>query len=58
MIVAREDFVTPTDLALSAFETAREPKKLVLVPGGHFEPYGAALPQAAGAALDWFVEHL
>lgn len=32
MIVAREDFVTPTDLALSAFESARAPKKLVLVP--------------------------
>lgn len=58
MVVAREDFVTPTDLALAAYETAREPKKLVLVPGGHFEPYGAALPQAGGAATDWFVEHL
>ena len=39
LIVAREDTLTPTDLALDAFNRALEPKKLLLVPGGHFDPY-------------------
>ena len=58
MIVAREDRVTMTDLELEAYERALEPKRLVLVPGHHFDPYDAAFAQAGGAAADWFTEHL
>ena len=37
MIVAREDHLTPAHLAIDAYEHARQPKELVILPGGHFE---------------------
>ncbi|KAF2226138.1 DltD N-terminal domain protein [Elsinoe ampelina] len=39
MTVAREDVLTPTDLALEAYGRAREPKQLNLLEGGHFDGY-------------------
>ncbi|AEW99578.1 alpha/beta hydrolase [Streptantibioticus cattleyicolor] len=58
MVVARDDTVTLTDLALEAYEKAREPKRLALIPGGHFDPYTTEFDKASTAALDWFREHL
>ncbi len=58
MIVADKDTVTPTDLALDAFERARHPKKLLLLSGGHFVPYVEQFDRASGAAVEWFREHL
>jgi fermentation-respiration switch protein FrsA (DUF1100 family) len=58
MIVATRDVRVPTDEQLAGYATAREPKKFVLLDGGHYDPYTTLLPQAAGAARDWFVEHL
>ncbi len=58
MIVGSHDALTPTDQALAAFERALQPKRLVLLPGGHFEPYAALFEQASAAARDWFLEHL
>ena len=58
MVVAALDHLTPADLALEAYQRAREPKKLVLLPGGHFDAYGKDFEAASGAARDWFVEHL
>ena len=58
MVVAANDVLTPTDLALEAYNRALEPKKLVLLPGGHFDAYTTDFDLAAGAARDWFVEHL
>ncbi|GAA0575248.1 alpha/beta hydrolase [Craurococcus roseus] len=59
MVVAREDALTPTDLALEAYNRALEPKSLVLLPGGHFAPYtGAGFEASGAAARDWFVRHL
>lgn len=58
MVVAAGDHLTPADLALAAYERALEPKKLVLLPGGHFDAYVKDFDRAAGAARDWFVEHL
>lgn len=58
MIVARDDTTTPTDLALSAYERALEPKSLVIIPGGHYSPYLESMPQASTAAIDWFRRHL
>jgi fermentation-respiration switch protein FrsA (DUF1100 family) len=58
MIVATDDRVTMTDLELRAYEEALEPKRLVTIPGGHFEPYDAAFPVASEAARDWFQRHL
>jgi hypothetical protein len=48
----------PTDLGLDAFNRAREPKRLELYPGGHFSAYTDQFDRAAGAATDWFTEHL
>lgn len=58
LVVAARDVTTPTDLQLAAFERAREPKRLVIIDGGHFTPYVEHFDRAAGAARDWFVEHL
>lgn len=59
MIVADQDTCTPTDLALDAYEKAREPKRLLMVPGGHFSAYGGeGFERGSRAARDWFVEHL
>jgi len=58
MVVAAGDHLTPTDLALEAYQHAREPKRLVLLPGGHFDAYVKDFDRASGAARDWFLEHL
>jgi fermentation-respiration switch protein FrsA (DUF1100 family) len=58
MIVAREDHLTPAHLAIDAYEQARQPKKLVILPSGHFDAYTSGFTGASGPARDWFVEHL
>ena len=58
MLVARGDHLTVSDLAISAFQTANEPRKLVILPGGHFDAYVKGFEAASGPARDWFVEHL
>ena len=58
LVVARDDKLTVTDLALGAYERALEPKRLALIPGGHFDPYLGQFPRAEAAATAWFREHL
>jgi uncharacterized protein len=58
MVVAALDHLTPTDLALEAYQRAREPKRLELLPGGHFDAYVKDFDRASAAACDWFLEHL
>ena len=58
MIVAQEDRLTMTDLELQAYENALQPKRLVLLPGGHFDPYDKYFSRACTAAAEWFGEHL
>jgi hypothetical protein len=58
MIVGMKDFITCTDLQLEAYNRALEPKKLVLLSGGHFAPYTEEFELASGSARDWFVCHL
>jgi uncharacterized protein len=58
MVVAAGDHLTPTDLALEAYQQAREPKKLVLLPGGHFDAYVKDFETASSVARDWFLQHL
>jgi uncharacterized protein len=58
MVVALDDTITVTDLALAAYERALEPKRLQLVAGGHFDAYVTSFPDASGAARAWFREHL
>ncbi|BCG99833.1 hypothetical protein MesoLj131b_18330 [Mesorhizobium sp. 131-2-5] len=58
MIVALADNITLTDIQLRSYEQALEPKKLVTVQGGHFDPYLEQFPNASAAALAWFSQHL
>jgi fermentation-respiration switch protein FrsA (DUF1100 family) len=58
MVVGLNDTITLTDLALAAYERALEPKRLELIPGGHFDPYLSSFPKSSGAALAWFRKHL
>jgi uncharacterized protein len=55
---AQNDVLTPTSLAIEAYERAREPKKLVILPGGHFDAYVDGFDVSGPAARDWFVQHL
>lgn len=59
MLIADDDVVTPTKVQRKAFERARDPKALVVVPGQHFDPYtGPKHPQYVGPAIEWFDRHL
>jgi uncharacterized protein len=58
MIVALADHITLTDLQLRAYEQALEPKKLVTIGGGHFDPYLRQFAAASTATVSWFHQHL
>ncbi|MET8128107.1 alpha/beta hydrolase [Streptomyces sp. NPDC005231] len=58
MLIATGDTVAPTDLALRAYERALEPKELVLIPGGHFDPYLDGFQTSTDAAIRFFRTHL
>ncbi len=58
MCVAQNDVLTPTRIALDGYETAREPKKLVVLPGGHFDAYVNGFDISSAVQLDWFTQHL
>jgi fermentation-respiration switch protein FrsA (DUF1100 family) len=58
MLVAEDDVLTPTELALATYQKAREPKKLVILPGGHFDAYVKGFDASMVPARDWFLEHL
>lgn len=59
MVVAPKDPLDPNASSLRAYETAAQPKKLVIVPGGHFGALqGTGGDTAQAEARDWFVQHL
>jgi fermentation-respiration switch protein FrsA (DUF1100 family) len=58
IVVALADHLTVADQALAAYERALEPKKLVTLPGGHFDAYVKDFASASAAAAEWFVHHL
>lgn len=59
MQVAEKDSVTPTDLALTAYARALEPKALRIVPGaGHFDVYERDFDSVSKAATAWFRRYL
>ncbi|HEY0800164.1 MAG TPA: alpha/beta hydrolase [Steroidobacteraceae bacterium] len=58
MVIGTNDTMTLSDLGLEAYERAHEPKKLVRIPGGHFDPYLSSFDVSSSAALSWFQEHL
>jgi len=58
LLVAVKDHLAVSDLAIAAYERAYEPKRLILLPGGHFDAYGEAFDQSLEPARDWFRAHL
>lgn len=58
MILAAEDRITPTDIALRAFDAAAQPKELLLIPGDHYLPYIENFADSSRAARDFFLKHL
>ena len=58
MVVAVGDHLVPSELAIAAYDTAHEPKKLIILPGGHFDAYGKGFDAASSAARDWFTHYL
>ena len=59
MVVASEDRLAATDLALASFERAGEPKRLEVIAGDHFASYeGEAFAQASKAMRDFLLEQL
>jgi fermentation-respiration switch protein FrsA (DUF1100 family) len=58
MILADRDTLTPVDLALDSYRQALEPKRLHLLPGGHFCVYEDQFDAASAAARDFLLEHL
>ena len=58
MMVAENDILTPTDLAVAGFDKALEPKKLVILPGGHFDAYVNGFSLSSGNAIAWYKQWL
>jgi fermentation-respiration switch protein FrsA (DUF1100 family) len=59
MVVATQDTITQTDLALKAYQRALEPKELLLLPGGHFEGYkGKNLEVSMKKQVEFWEKHL
>lgn len=53
-IIADQDTICLTDLALAAFEKALPPKKCVMIKGHHFSPYDQQFDLCAKEACEWF----
>ncbi len=59
MIVAEQDISAYAEIAFEAYERAREPKELVVLPCGHFDVYaGAAFEASSKAACEHLVRAL
>ena len=59
MVVASNDTLTPTDMAIAAYERALEPKSLVISKGPHFSAYTEpGFSQTSAPAVEWFTRHL
>jgi hypothetical protein len=58
MLVTDHDYIAVTDLALKSYERALQPKRLVMIKGGHFDPYLAEFEAASRASIDWFRVHI
>ena len=58
MIVADGDETTFTEEELAAYQRALEPKRLMLVPGGHHSVYSTHLAVTTAATVEWLQQHL
>lgn len=59
VVAAEQDVICPIDLVREAFARAGDPKRLVVLPVGHFDPYEEpCFAEASRVAADWFRTHL
>lgn len=58
MVGVTNDSRSPTEEQEDGFSRALEPRKLVMIEGGHYSVYGETQPQASAAAIDWFNQHI
>ena len=58
LLPARNDVLTPSAFAIAAYEKALQPKRLEILPGGHFDAYVRGFDASSQPALDWFRQHL
>jgi len=59
IVAAEHDVICPIDLVREAVARAGEPKRLVVLPVGHFDPYEEpCFADASRAAAAWFATHL
>src|SRR5712691_4757823 len=58
LLVAAGDNLVPSELAIAAFDTAHQPRELIIMPGGHFDAYTVGFEASSGPARDWFTRHL
>src|SRR5262249_25727296 len=58
MMVAENDVLTPTDVAIAAFGRMLEPKKLAILPDRHFDASVAGFAQSSENAIAWFRQWL
>src|SRR3984893_11658967 len=58
MIVEDQDTLSAPDMSLEGYRDTLEPKKMVILQGGHFDAYVRDQAVTARAASDWYVENL
>jgi fermentation-respiration switch protein FrsA (DUF1100 family) len=58
MLIADGDHLAIAEEAFAAYSRALEPKKLVVLKGGHFDAYVKDFEASSSAARDWFATHL
>ena len=58
MIIADGDHLAVADEAFSAYNRALEPKRLLVLKGGHFDAYVRDFEASSSTARDWFAQHL
>ncbi|HVN27531.1 MAG TPA: alpha/beta hydrolase [Candidatus Binataceae bacterium] len=58
MVIAADDHLAVADEAFAAYNRALEPKRILVLEGGHFDAYVKDFERASGAARDWFAKHL
>jgi hypothetical protein len=58
ILPARNDVLTPSAFAIAAYEKALQPKRLEILPGGHFDAYVKGFEASSSVERDFLVEHL
>jgi fermentation-respiration switch protein FrsA (DUF1100 family) len=58
MTVVENDTLMPTDLALTAYAQALEPKELQILPGGHFGVFGSNFERVIKRQIDFLEKTL